>query len=150
MIAPEKNCPPGNCPQGNCPPGKLPPHSKISLENNCHHSSKFSSKSTTSELRKAMHFLRVLLLKNQITKSYFPRMQIRSKKWFTSIYFLQILTKPWRTPLVGEHFSLNASWFSYARTQKKKEKVGGKIYSEKKIIANNNIKIFRACYMPSK
>ena len=33
--------------------------------------------------------------------------------------------------------------------KKKKKKVGGKIYSEKKIIANN-IKIFRACYMPSK
>ena len=50
-------------------------------------------------------------------------------KWFTSIYFLQILTKPCRTPLIREKLLLNAFWFSYARTQKKKI---GIIDSEKK------------------
>ena len=56
---PLDNCPPDNCPQGKLSPGQLPPHHKISVENNCPHSSKFPSKSTMSELRKTMHCLRV-------------------------------------------------------------------------------------------
>ena len=34
------------------------------------------------------------------------------------MYFLQVLAKPCRTPLIREDLSLNASSFSYARTQK--------------------------------
>ena len=45
---------------GQLPPEQFPSHHEISPENNCHHSSKFLSKSTTSELRKTMHCLRVL------------------------------------------------------------------------------------------
>ena len=61
-IAPEVNCLPDNYPRGKLPPspGKLRPHHKISLENNCTHSSKFPSKGTTSELKKTKHCLRVL------------------------------------------------------------------------------------------
>ena len=89
---------------------------KIAPEDNCPHSSKFSSKSVMSELRKTMHCLRVLSFKNHSIKSYFPRLKLKSKKWFTSIYFLQILTKPCRTPLIRENPSVNAFWFSNART----------------------------------
>ena len=53
-IVPEENCP-----QGKLTPGQLPPHHIISLENNCPHSSKLPSKSTTSELKKTMYCLRV-------------------------------------------------------------------------------------------
>ena len=45
-------------------------------------------------------------LQNHSTKSYFSRLQIMSKKLFTSMYFLQILSRPWRTPLIKEHLSL--------------------------------------------
>ena len=81
----QDNCPEDNCSRGKLPPGQLlprkiaprtialriidprenypprtlPPHHKISPENNCPHSSKFPSKSTTSELRKTMACLRV-------------------------------------------------------------------------------------------
>ena len=56
-IAPEYICPQENYPS---PPENCPLHPKISPKNNRPHSSKFPSKSTTSELRKAMHCLRVL------------------------------------------------------------------------------------------
>ena len=65
-------------------------------------------------------------------------LQLRSKNRFTSIYFLQILTKPCRiTPLIREHFSLNASWFSSARTQK----------IQKNFIVINNNEIIGARYL---
>ena len=99
-----------------------------------------------------MHCLRVIELKNHSNKSYFSRLQLRSKKWFTSVYFLQILTKPRRTPLIREHLSLNASWFSYERTQKKynflEKLIRKKI--QKNFIVNNNNKIIRAWYLSSK
>ena len=126
-------------------PGKLPPHHKIYPKNNCPNSSNFFSKSTMSELRKTMD-----CLQNHSTKSYFSRLQI--KKLFTSMYFLQILTKPWRKPLIRKHLSVNASWFSYARTQK--IRFFRKTDSEKKIqknfIVNNNNKIIRVWYLSSK
>ena len=91
-------------------------------------------------------------LQNHSTKSYFSRLQIMSKNLFTFMYFLQILTRPWRTPLIREHLSLNASWFSYARTQK--IRFFGKTDSEKKkkknFIVNNNNKIIRVWYLSSK
>ena len=82
------------------------------------------------------------------------RLQIRNKKLFTSIYFLQILTNPCRTPLLREQLLLNTSWFSYARTKKKH-------FSEKLIRKkikfhcrnnnnNNNNKIICAWYLSSK
>ena len=59
------------------------------------------------------------------------------------MYFLQVLAKPCRTPLITEDLSLNASSFSYARTQK--TQFFGKIDSKKKkkiqksfIVYNNN------------
>ena len=100
-----------------------------------------------------MHCLRVLWLKNRSTKSYFSRLQIKSQKWFISIYFLQILTKPCRTPLKRELFSLNASWFPYARTQKKKHNFWEKLARkniDKTFIENNNNKIIRTWYLSSK
>ena len=135
-FPPEDNCPQGKLTPGQLPPriitpGKLPPHYKISPENNCPRLSKFPSKSNTSELRKTMHCLRVLYLKNHSTKSYFSRLQLTSKKWFTSIYFLQILTKPCIAPFLREHLSLNASWFSYPRTQQK-DKIFWKNWFRKK------------------
>ena len=105
-IAPEDNCPPREV-----DPGKLPPYHRKSSENNLPHLSKFPLKSTRSELRKTMHCLPVQKL--------FLRLQLRNKKWFTSVYFLQIFIKPCRTPLKSEHLWLNASWFPYDRTQTK-------------------------------
>ena len=104
IIAPRTNTPRTIASEDNCPRGKLPPHHKISPENNCPHSSKFLPKSTTSELKKT-----ALSTSTIIKESFYRRLQLRSKKWFTSIYFLQILTKPCRTPFIREHLSLNAS-----------------------------------------
>ena len=119
---------------------KIAPPYKIFSKNNCPYSSKFSSKTTTSELRKTIHCLRVLSLKNHSTKNYFSRLQLMCKKWFTSLCFLQIWTKSWRTTLIREHLSLNVSWFPYARTQK--DTIFWKNWFEKKckkiFIANNN------------
>ena len=69
-IAPEENCPPDNCPQGKLLPEQLPLR-KIAPQKIAPLTIKFSpkiiaplykfpSKSNTSELRKAMHYLRVL------------------------------------------------------------------------------------------
>ena len=58
-IAPCTIAPKENCLQGKVSPRQLPPHHKIPLENNCSHSSKLPLKSTTSELKKTMHCLRV-------------------------------------------------------------------------------------------
>ena len=72
----------------------------------------------TSELRRrTMHGLRVLKLKNHSTKSCFSRLQLRGKKWFTFTYFLKILATPCRIHSIREHLSVNASGFSYDRTQ---------------------------------
>ena len=76
-------------------------------------------------------------------------LQLRSKKWFTSIYFLQILTKPCRTPIIRDDILLNASWFSWARTQKRaifSKNWFGKKY-KKYFIVNNNKKTIRAWYL---
>ena len=68
------NCHKGNCPAPQTigleknsshprppsPPRKIVPHYKISCKNNCSHSSKFLQNSTSSELRRSMHGLRVL------------------------------------------------------------------------------------------
>ena len=115
-ITPEDNCPrgklasdncsPHNYPRGKISPGqlsprkfgaeKLPPPLTIKFPSKIiAPTHKFPPKSTTSELRKTMHCLRV--------------MQFRSKKLFASIYFIQILTKSCRKPLTREHISLNAS-----------------------------------------
>ena len=60
-----------NCPPPPSPPKNMPPHHKISSENSCLQSSKFPSSSTMTELKKAMHCLRVLQSKNHSTKSIF-------------------------------------------------------------------------------
>ena len=160
-IAPEENCPSDNCPwtivpEDNCPRGNMPPENrsltiKFPPKNNCPHSSKFPSKGTTSELRKIciVYEYYCPLLNNHSTKKYFSRRQIRSKKWLTSIYLRQVLTKPCRTSLIREHLSLNASWFSYARTQKNtffEKLIRKKI--QKNFIVNNNDNI-RVRYLPS-
>ena len=64
-----------------------------------------------------------------------------------SIYFLHILTRPYRTPIIREELSLNASWFSLARTKKK-----GIVDSEKntKNFIVNNDNIIRVWYLCSK
>ena len=64
LPQPPDNCPhtifpEENCLQGKVSPRQLPPHHKIPLENNCPHSSKLPSESTTSELKKTVHCLRV-------------------------------------------------------------------------------------------
>ena len=94
--------------------------------------------------------LRVQWVKTCVVYEYYNIrvLQLRSKNRFTSIYFLQILTKPCRKPLIRKHFSLNASWFSFAKTQKKKKL--WKIDSEKiskNFIVNNNNRIIRAWYL---
>ena len=97
----------------------------------------------------------MLLLKNHSIKSYFSRLQFRSKDWFTSIYFLQILTKHYGTPLIREHLSLKACWFPYARTQKIRKKIFLEKLIRKKmqkifVVNNNNNKIIRPWYLSSK
>ena len=96
-------------PRGKLPPGKLSPHHEVSLKNNCLLWSKYPQR-----------VLQVNWGKLCIVYEYYNIrvLQLRRKKWFTSKYFLQILTKPCKTPLTREHLSLNASWFSYSRTQK--------------------------------
>ena len=78
--------------------------------------------------------------------NWWKLLQLRSKKWFTSKYFLQILTKACRTPFIREHLSPSASWFCYARTQKKafwgKKLIRKKI--QKNFMVNNNNKIIPA------
>ena len=69
LIAPRTIAPEENCFRGKLPLGKLPPHHKTSTKNNSLHSSKFPSKSTTSEMRKTMR-----CLKNHSTKIYFSRL----------------------------------------------------------------------------
>ena len=67
---------------------------------------------------------------------------------FTSMYFFEILNNPWKTPLIREQLSRNASWFSYARTQFSKNWVGKKI--QKHFIVSNNNKRIRVWYLSSK
>ena len=113
-IASGDNCPRGKVPPDNCSQGKLTPrklsnHHEVSLKNNYPHSSKFPQR-----------VLQVNWGKLYVAYEYYNIrvLELRSKKWFTTIYFSQILTKPCRTPFTREHFSLNASWFSYTWTQK--------------------------------
>ena len=79
-------------------------------------------------------------------------LQLRCKKWFTSICLLQILTKPCRAPLIRQHLWLKSSWFPYARTPKK-EKINkqNKNWFAKKIqkyyIENNNNTLIRVWYL---
>ena len=79
-------------------------------------------------------------------------LQLRSKKLFTSIYCLQVLTKPCWIPLIREHLSLSGSWFSYARTQKNTFfwKHWFRKKTQKKFIVYNNDKIIRAWSRSSK
>ena len=111
IVSPEENCPrpSDNCPRGKLTPGKLSPHHEVSFKNNCLLWSKYPQR-----------VLQVNWGKLCIVYEYYNIrvLQLRRKKWFTSKYFLQILTKPCKTPLTREHLSLNASWFSYSRTQK--------------------------------
>ena len=92
LLPPWNNCLLDNCPKwiitrGKLFPRKFPPHHKISRKNNCPHSSKFLSKSTTSTI-----------IKESFYQKLFERLKIRCKKWFPSIYLFQILTKSCRTP----------------------------------------------------
>ena len=142
-IAREENCPPENCPLT----VKFPPKIIAPAQTN----------SPQKVLRVNLGRLCIvcnyycLWLKNHSTKKYFSRRQIRIKKWFTSIYLLKILNKSARSSLIREHLSLNASWFSYARTEKKC--FFWKIYSEENtanFIVNNSNKIIHIWYLSSK
>ena len=106
---PMDDCPPGNCPQEKLPCRKLHTHHKTSLENNCCHSSKLTSTSTTSELRKTMQSMSTII---------YEYCNVKSKNRFTSIYFLHISTKPCTTQLIIEHLLLNNSlnWKKYKKT----------------------------------
>ena len=118
IIAPEENCP-----RGRLPLGQLPPRENVPPEN-CSLTTKFPSKIFAStQANSPQRVLRVNWGKLCIVYDYVNTrvLQLRSKNRFTSIYFLQILTKPCRKPLIRKHFSLNASWFSFAKTQKKKK-----------------------------
>ena len=134
IIANNKNCSWENC----------PPHRKFSPKINSPHSSKFPSKSTT----------RVNLANLCIVyEHYCLRLMNHSriKKWFTSIYLLQILTRPCRTSLIREHLSPNAPWFSYSRMQNYTFLKKKKIELEKNTCKNtNNDKIICIWYLSSK
>ena len=134
MIAPEENYPWENC----------PPHHKFSPKINSPHSSKFPSKSTT----------RVNLANLCIVYEHYClwlKNHSRIKKWFTSIYLLQILTRPCRTSLIREHLSPNAPWFSYSRMQNYTFLKKKKIEKEKNTCKNtNNDKIICIWYLSSK
>ena len=97
-IVPEENYPPENCPVTRIFPLLLP-LKQIPI-NECY---KWTEENYALSLYEYYN-IRVL--------------QLRIKNRFSSIYVLQILTKPSRTPLIREHISLNTSWFSSARTQK--------------------------------
>ena len=129
-IAPEDNWPLENCPLNI----KFPP--KIIAP---------------TQVNSPQRVLRVNWGKLCIVDEYYlPIILPKVKKWFTSMYFLQILTKPCRTTFIRERFSLYASWFSYARTQKQYyffEKLIRKMQNN--FIVNNN-KIIRVWYLSSK
>ena len=115
-IAPRIIAPKENYPLDSCPREKLAPA-------NCPLTMRCPSKIVApTQANSPQRVLRVKWGKLCIVyEHYIIRVpQIRSKKWFTFLYFLQILIKPCRTPPIREHLSLNASWFSYARTQKNK------------------------------
>ena len=110
------NCPPDSCPEWQVPPGKTAP-----LQENCSLNIKIPSTIITpTQANSPQWVLRVNGGKLCIDKEYYNIrvLQRRSKKSFTSICFLQVLTKPCRTRLIRVHLSLNASWFFSARTQK--------------------------------
>ena len=112
QLPPRKTAPP--------PPAQLPPR-KTDPPENCPLTKKFPWKITNpTQANSPQRVLRVNWGKLCIIYQYYniQVLQHRSKKWFTSINFLQILTKPCRITLIREHLLLNASWFSYARTQK--------------------------------
>ena len=131
-IAPEDNCPPDICPPDICLPdncfrGKLALPRTITPEENCPQENCFLTIKSPSKIiasTQANSSLRVLGVnwgKLSIAYQYYNirQLQLGGKEWFTSIHILQILTKPCRAPLTREYLSLNASWFLYARTQKK-------------------------------
>ena len=126
-IAPEENCPLTI---------KFPP------KNNCKKYYEWTEESyalSTSAINK-----------DHSTKCCFSKLQIRSKKWFTSIYLLQILAKPCRTPLTREFTKYLLIFF---RQNAKKIHFFGKIDSEKiqkNFIVNNNNKMIRVWYLSSK
>ena len=150
-ITLEENCPLDVCPspgqlspsiiapEENCPRRKFPPHHIVlpllkQIPTKEYH--RWTEENSALSIIYEYHNIRVL--------------QLRSKKWFASIYFLQILNKLCRTPLIREHLSLNASWFSYARTQKENTIFWKNWFEKKKqknFIVNNNKKIIRAWYL---
>ena len=74
LLPPSNNCLLDNCPKwiitrGKLFPRKFPPHHKIFQKNNCPHSSKFLSKSTTSTI-----------IKESFYQKLFERLKIRCKK----------------------------------------------------------------------
>ena len=138
-IAPRIIAPKENYPLDSCPREKLTPA-------NCPLTMKFPSKIVApTQANSPQRVLQVNYGKLCIVYVYhnMQLLQLRSKKSFTSIYFLQILTKPCRTPIIREDILLNASWFSWARTQKRKNSFSknwfGKKY-KKYFIVNNNKK----------
>ena len=141
-VAPKENCslPPTIAPEENCLPG------------NCPLTIKFSLKIVApTQANSPQRVLRVNWGKLCIVYEHYniPVLQLKSKNRFASIYFLQILTKPCRTPLIIEHLSVNASWFSSARTQKKYNFLE-KLLQKKlqtNFIVNNNNRTIRAWYL---
>ena len=76
-------------------------------------------------------------------------LQLRRKKWFTSIYFLQILAKPCRTPLKRAPFTKCLLIF-FGQNEKKKKQFLEKLIRkkiQKNFILNSNNKIIRAWYL---
>ena len=108
-IVPEENCPLDNCPQEKLPPGQLL-RRKIALQiiipsengpppasEDCPLTIKFLSKIIApTQANSRQRVLRVNWRKLSIVYEYYDIWVplLRGKKWFTSIYFLQILTKP--------------------------------------------------------
>ena len=92
--------------------------------------------------------LRVLLLKNHSTKSYFSRLQLRSKVQFTSIHFLQI----WQSTIY-KRTPFTKCFRIFLCPNAKKINNFGKFDSEKTqkdVIENNNNKTICSCYLSSK
>ena len=112
LPPPPDSCLPDNSFREKLPPRKVAPRLNAPEENfppeNCPLTIRFPLKIIApTQANSPQRVLRVNWGKLCILYEYFNIrvVQLRSKNRFTSIYFLQILTKPCRTPLIIQHFT---------------------------------------------
>ena len=118
IIGPQTISPEDNCPWGkNYPTGKFPRHHKfppkiialtqVRLKEYYERMDRNYGLSTSTIIKESFH-----------QKVISQGSKLGVKSYLLPSIFYRFLTKPCRKSLIREQLSLNASWFSYARTQK--------------------------------